>query len=170
MKRMLGLVLFVLALPSSTQAQVPAWAQEIKLGKPLFLTTAAGERIEGVAGQVTPDAILVATPVGVRSVPYRELRRAEKRDALWTGAAIGAGVSAGVSFVVIATNADCTTDHCRSENAAAVIGGAIYGGLIGWGLDALVKGKTTVFDSDMSVRVGMAPKRGGLSAGVTFNW
>ena len=23
---------------------------------------------------------------------------------------------------------------------------------------------------DMSVRVGMAPRRGGLSAGVTFNW
>src|SRR5688500_9290500 len=133
MKRMLGILMFVLAFPLSSAAQVPAWTQEVKLGKPLFLTTASGERIEGVAGQVTPEAIVIATPVGVRSVSYRELRLAEKRDSLWTGAAIGAGVGLGIGIAAVA-NSDCSTSQCSAESAGAVIGAGLYGALIGWGL------------------------------------
>ena len=169
MNRTLAAMIIVLGLPATAGAQPPDWTLKLQLGKPVFLTTQSGERVEGVTGQITPDAIVVSTPAGIRTVPFRELRRAEKRDALWTGAAVGAGVGAAFGIAVVA-NGECKPQQCNAEETGFVIGSALYGALIGWGLDALVKGKTTVFDSDVSVRVGMVPRRGGVSAGVAINW
>lgn len=169
MIRTLALVFVALGLPTVAAAQPPEWTLKLQLGKPVFLITQSGERVEGVTGQITPDAIIVSTPVGIRTVSFRELRRAEKRDALWTGAVVGAGFGAALGIAVVA-NGECVGAPCGAEEAGFVIGSALYGALIGWGFDALVKGKTTVFDSDMSVRVGMAPLRGGASAGVAFSW
>ena len=169
MNRTLAAMIVVLGLPAAASAQPPDWTLKLQLGKPVFLTTQNGDRVEGVTGQITPDAIVVSTPAGIRTIPFRELRRAQKRDALWTGAAAGAGIGAALGIAVVA-NGECRPQQCHAEETGFVIGSAIYGALIGWGLDALVKGKTTVFDSDVSVRVGMMPRRGGMSAGVAIDW
>ena len=65
---------------------------------------------------------------------------------------------------------DCTTDHCVSESIGAVIGAGLYGALIGWGVDALVKGRTTVFRSDAAPGLSVTPRSGGLSARAVFSW
>ena len=160
---------FILLGAVSASAQTPNWTLKINLGKPIFLTTESGERVEGLVGQVTPDAILVATPAGVRSVKYGELRRAEKRDALWTGAAIGAAVGFAAGLATIFTD-DNDCKNCNGEEAAVPIGGALYGALIGWGIDALVKGRTTIFDRETDVAFAVTPKRGGASASIALRW
>ena len=161
--------LLVLACASSAHAQPPDWTLKIKLGQPIFITTESGERVEGAAGQITPDGVLVATPAGVRTVNYRDLRRAEKRDARWTGAAIGAGVGFALGLLALATDdSDCR--NCNGEEAAVPMGGAMYGALIGWGIDALVKGRTTLYDRERPVDVAIAPKRGGVVATITARW
>lgn len=169
MNRLLALLFVTLVVPATAAAQPPAWTLKVQLAKPVFLTTTSGERVEGVAGQVTPEAIVVSTPAGIRTIPYRELRRVEKRDALWTGAAIGAAVGATLGIGVVA-NGECRPQQCHAEETGVVIGSALYGALIGWGLDALVKGKTTIFDTDASTRVGVLPRRGGAAAVVAINW
>ena len=170
MRRLLSTLLVMLIVPASAFAQPPDWTLKLQLGKPVFLTTQAGERVEGVTGQITADAIVVSTPVGIREVRYRELRRAEKRDALWTGAAIGAATGVALGIAVVA-NADCgSSQQCGAEKGGVVMGGALYGALIGWGLDALVKGKTTVFEAESPVRVTVAPRRGGMQANVALSW
>jgi hypothetical protein len=170
MNRLLCVLIACMAIPTPTFAQPPGWTLNLQLGKPVFLTTQSGERVEGVTGQITPDAIVVSTPVGIREVRYRELRRAEKRDALWTGAAVGAATGAALGIAIVA-NADCgTSQECSAEKGGVVMGGALYGALIGWGLDALVKGTTTVFESDATTNVLVAPRRGGMSAAVAISW
>lgn len=166
MTRTIALAIVVLGLPVAAAAQPPEWTLKLQLGKPVFLTTQAGERVEGVTGQITPEAIIVSTPAGIREVRYRELRRAEKRDALWTGAAVGAAIGAAAGIAVV-TNSDCDVN---TECGGVVVGGALYGALIGWGLDALVKGKTTVFEGEPSTKVTLVPQRGGLSAHAIFSW
>lgn len=170
MKRLLSTVIALLVLPASALAQPPDWTLRLQLGKPVFLTTQSGERVEGVTGQITPEAIVVSTPAGIREVRYRELRRAQKRDALWTGAAIGAATGAALGIAAVA-NSDCgSSTQCGAEEGGVVMGGALYGALIGWGLDALVKGKTTVFEAESPVKVTVAPRRGGMSAAVAISW
>jgi hypothetical protein len=161
--------LFVLLGASAAQAQPPDWTLKVKLGQPIFLTTESGERVEGPAGQITPDGILVATPVGVKTVRYGELRRAEKRDAKWTGAAVGAAVGFGIGLLALAADeGDCM--NCNGEEAAIPMGGAVYGALIGWGIDAMVKGRTTLYDRERSVDVAIIPKRGGATAALAIRW
>ena len=163
-------ILLFLGLPAPALAQgPPEWTTKLQLGKPVFLTTESGERVEGIAGQLTADAVVVSTPVGIRTVPYRELRRAEKRDSIWTGVAIGSATGAVIGITAVA-QADCTTSRCAAESGGAIIGAAIYGALIGWGIDALVKGRTTVFRSAAGPTLAIAPRRGGLSASAVFTW
>jgi hypothetical protein len=170
MKRLLSALLVLLVLPGSALAQPPDWTLKLQLAKPVFLTTQAGERVEGVTGQITPDAIVVSTPAGIREVRYRELRRAEKRDALWTGAAIGAATGATLG-IGVAVNSDCgDSRQCSAEKGGVVAAGALYGALIGWGLDALVKGKTTLFEAESTTRVSVAQRRGGMQANVALTW
>ena len=164
-------VAIVLFCAATAQAQPPDWSYKVQLGKHVFVTTDKGERVEGLAGQVTPEGILVATPAGVRTVSYRDMRKVEKRDALWTGAAIGGftGFALGLA-VIIADDGHCSSQACRSEEASVPVGGALYGALIGWGIDALVKGRTTIYDRERPVSVGVAPRRGGAVATITARW
>ena len=126
MTRTIALAIVVLGLPVAAAAQPPEWTLKLQLGKPVFLTTQAGERVEGVTGQITPEAIIVSTPAGIREVRYRELRRAEKRDALWTGAAVGAAIGAALG-IAVAVDADCgSSSQCSAEKGGVVVGGALY--------------------------------------------
>lgn len=160
--------------PSITAAQAPPeWTTEIRLGKPIFAVTATGERVEGVAGQVTGDGVLIATAVGVRTVAYTDIRKLEARDSVWTGVWIGAAIGAGLGLIVALDDSTCPqkTPGCRSEAAVAPLGGAIYGALIGWGIDAAVKGRRTIYESGgsgASVRLDVG--RDGVAARFAIRW
>lgn len=161
------------ALSTEAFAQAPDWTMKITIGKPLYVTMLDGARVEGVAASVTADEISVATLTGVRAVALREIRRVQKRDALWTGAAIGAGVGTLLGVAALAGEdglCDTYGSGCDSEAAAVVIGGALYGALVGWGIDALVKGRHTIFDGPRAPRVSLSARPKGVSARLTIAW
>ena len=169
MTRIFAASIIVLGFAVSAAAQPPQWTEKVKLGKWVYVTTQTGERVDGVTGQITEEGLVVATPVGVRTIPYREMRWVQKRDAAWPGALIGvvAGVAVGI---VWALASDCTYRQCREKERGLVMTGALYGGLTGWIADGQVDGKTTLFQADPSRKVTLAPRRGGVSARVSFSW
>ena len=168
MKRTLFAVIVALGLPAIAAAQPPGWTEKVQIGQPVFITTHTGDRVDGIAGQVTVDGLVVSTPIGTRTVPYREMRRVQKRDPAWTGAVIGAatGIFAGI---VAALVSDCHGRQCQAEEGGLVMAGALYGGLTGWTADFNHSGKSTIFRSEASAKVTVAPRRGGLSAAIAFN-
>ena len=169
MKRTLFAVIIALGLPAVAGAQSPGWTEKVQIGEPVFITTRAGDRVDGIAGQVTTEGLVVSTPIGTRTVPYREMRRVERRDPAWTGAVIGAatGIFAGI---VAALVSDCHGRQCQAEERGLVMTGALYGVITGWTVDFNHSGKSTIFKSDASAKVTVAPRRGGLSAAIAFNW
>lgn len=170
MKNIFGMTAAFLLTASIAHAQTPDWTMGIKLGKPIFLTTESGERVEGVTGQITPEGIMVATPVGVRTVAYRDLRLAQKRDSVKNGVWIGAAVGFGLGLAAVLTDDSECRGECQSEEAAVPMGGALYGALIGWGVDHWIKGKTTLFDRRTDVALSVTPKRGGATASLSLRW
>jgi hypothetical protein len=161
MIRFFRLVAFVALLfcASPVRAQqIPGWTMDVRLGKPLFVTLTNGNRIEGVAGSVTTDGVTVATPVGVMTVKFADIGRVQRRDSVWNGVWIGAATGAGLGIITVAADANDDDYYASAgeERAAVVIGGALYGALIGWGVDALLKGRTTIFDAAGATRVSLA--------------
>lgn len=175
--RCLGALVIALlfGMPSAASAQqLPDWTMGIQLGKPLFVTLQNGDRLEGVAGSVGVNGIEVATPVGVRLAPYGDIRMVKKRDSIWNGVWTGVGVGFGIGLMA-ALSEDCDSVYnnqaCHEMQRAIPMAGAIWGGLIGWGIDAAVKGRSTVFQSNGSgpkVSFNATPK--GVSARLSVAW
>ena len=167
MTRTLAAVLIVLALPAAAAAQTPEWTEKIRMGKWVYVTTQTGDRIDGVAGQITRDGLVLATPNGIRTVPYGDVWRVQKRDSTVNGAVIGA--AAGIAIGIVAALAsDCSGRQCRAEEGGLVMAGALYGGISGWIADGQRDGKTTLFDAGTKVKV--SPRRGGMTALVAISW
>lgn len=172
----LALILVALA-PSIAGAQpaAPDWTLKVKLGKPVFVTMLNGEMWEGIAGQVTSDSVVVSTPAGVRTLPLAGIQKVQRRDALWTGAAIGAVAGAAFGIAEV-QRVDCQPnehpndpDFCDGATPFTVTAAVMFG-LIGWGIDALVKGRSTVFDRSRAPQVSLTlgPKAIGASARISW--
>lgn len=168
---------FLLALlagvPSEALAQAPPdWTLGIDLGKPLFVTLANGERMEGTAGSVSADGVVVATPVGVLTARFTDIRKVERRDPVRNGVWIGAAVGAALGVALALDDASCPydADGCGSGAAVIPVGGALYGALIGWGIDTLIKGRTTLVDTSRAPRVSVAAGPKGVTARLMVSW
>lgn len=166
-------ILAFVCVPSSAFAQSPPeWTLGIRLGKPLFVTLQNGERLEGVAGSVTAEGIGVATPIGVQTAKFSDIRKVERRDSLWNGVAIGAGVGAATGLAASLDDDTCPDNSrgCESLEVPLSVVGALYGALIGWGIDALIKGRTTTYDSGNAPRVSFSATPKGVSARLMVSW
>lgn len=142
-------------------------------GRTVWITDSAGReeemRVVGVSGEV-----VTATAAGgeVRSVRQGDVRRVTVResDPLWNGALIGAGVA--VASGLLLCRASEPWRNCRDDVGPMVRIGAIGAG-IGIGIDALIRGRRTVYDAaPAGARIDAAPviARGtaGLRVAVTF--
>ena len=170
----LALICIVPAVASAQQ--LPDWTLDVRLGRPLYLTLLTGERVEGVAGSVTAEGVAVATPVGVRTARFADIRRVERRDGPWNGIWIGTAVGAALGVAAMASTDGCQeyggygSMTCSDEAGFLVVGGALYGGLIGWGVDTLLKGRSTLFDDAGATRVSLAAGPHGVSGRLTIGW
>ena len=155
--------------------QVPDWTTTVKLGRPLYVTLFSGERVEGIAGTVAPEGISVATPTGVKTVHYDDMRRVEKRDGPWNGILIGTAIGTGLGIAAALSDDGCRNGFvggtvCSDLSAGYVIAGSVYGGLIGWGVDTLNKGRSTLFDNAGATKVSFAASPHAVSARVSLRW
>ena len=168
----LALILVALA-PSIAGAQTaaPDWTLKVKLGKPVFVTMLNGEMVEAVASQVTSDSLVVFTPSGLRTMPLAGIQKVQRRDALWTGAAIGAvaGAAFGAAAVQRCSSTTNDPDLCAGPKAFTVAA-AVTWGLIGWGIDYLVKGRSTVFDRSRAPQVSLTLGPNAVGARASISW
>jgi hypothetical protein len=147
----------------------------MKLGRPVYVTLLSGERIEGLAGSVTPDGISIATPIGVKTAQFSDIRRVQRRDGPWNGIWIGTAVGAAVGVATMLSDDSCSddagfSDACGSEDGYLVVAGALYGGLIGWGVDTLLKGRSTLFDNVGGTKVSFSASPRGASGRISLSW
>jgi hypothetical protein len=170
--RTTALLALVVACPTAAAAQAPpAWASKVKQGKALFVMTTDGEQIEGKAGPVSREGLVVTTSTGPRFVRYDGIFRAERKDSAWSGLAYGAAIGFGVGMISWKTT-DCAGEVLRGFcEGFAALGLVMYtpaAALLGWGIDAAVTGRRTVFEASAPVRVSVAvaPSR----AAVAVTW
>lgn len=167
------LLISALALPAAVAAQVPSapptWAPKIKPGKPVFVTTISGERIDGSAGHVTADSIAIATASGIRAVPLRDVARVEKRDSVRNGILIGAGLGLTAALALRFDKDRCPNrdQECIDSANPVLVGMPLTWGLLGWGIDAMIKRRVTVFDASRS-RVALRIGVGTLGVRIAF--
>jgi hypothetical protein len=158
--RPLTLVLvLVLALPTHALAQPPTerWKRPPPLGKRVFVITNAGDETAGRLEEVTPDGVVLTTATGTgRTIPFSTIRTVQRTDPAWTGLLIGAGagVALGLSLRLQDVDTICPqrSPSCEREVKFAPVQYGIGGGLLGWGLDALYKGRKTFYSAGPASR------------------
>jgi hypothetical protein len=166
-------VLFaVVAYPVTATAQTaPGWASKVKPRKALFIITTDGEQINGKAGPTSRAGLVVLTPAGPRFVRYDGIFRAERKDSAWSGLVYGAAIGFGVGVISWKTT-DCKDEFlnglCESYASMAPMLFTPIGALLGWGMDAAVSGRRTVFEASPPARVSLAV--GPSRAGVAITW
>lgn len=123
----------------------------------------------------TPDALLLWQNGAERRVERSALVRVQKRDSLKNGVIVGAVVGT-VMGLFTAAIADCPSNHAEgclgSRAGLAVLSAVTYTGM-GVGLDALVRGRTTVYDRESRLQrssVAASVSRTHVSLGFGLRW
>jgi len=155
------LVLFS-AATASAQTAAPArpdLGDLLSPGMTVWITDASGQeqraRIIGVSG----DAVTTSADGVSRRLATNDIRRVEVRqsDSLLNGALIGAGVAIASGLFL------CTTtepwQNCRDDVGPMLLFGAIGAGA-GIGIDALIRGRRTIYAAHRGASVRVAPVLG----------
>ena len=162
----------VVACPTLVAAQsMPEWARKVKTGKAIFVMTTDGVQIEGKAGPVSREGLVVVTHTGSRVLRYEEIFRAERKDSAWSGLAYGAALGFGVGVISWKTT-DCAGEVLRGFcEGMAGLGVVLYtpaAALLGWGIDAAVTGRRTIYEASPPPRVTL--KLSPAHGAVTIAW
>jgi hypothetical protein len=150
---------------SAVKARVPA-------GDVVKVTDATGATIKGRMTSVTPDAVQVAAPGGVRRIAVEDVRHIQWRrpDALLNGTLTGAAIGAAPGIYWLIADPNECNGLCPEEYGL-IAAGALVGALI----DRAVRKEVTVYSAVANPRrrfVSIAPlvtkARAGASLTVRF--
>jgi hypothetical protein len=177
LKRFAALILVSAWAGSAVSAQTPQGATRsldstLTPGMTAWITDSAGReektRITGVSG-----GIVTATAGDeIRRLPTTDVMRVRVRhsDPVINGALIGAG--AAVASGLFLCNLTEPWENCRDDVGPMLRIGALGAG-IGIGIDALIRGRTTIYEAPPgSTRLHAAPivgrRTGGLQLSLSF--
>ena len=165
--------------PARSEAQaVASNFEEVRFrlatGDTVYVSRNNGQEQEARVLGVSPSSLAVSIGGIRRDLSEREVTRIRQRlpDPLWNGAVIGAagGLGIGVTYLLTGVIESCDT-------ACGAIEVALYGGLgavIGVGVDALIKGRKTIYatgrepSTNVVVRPILRSNDKGLSVSVQF--
>jgi hypothetical protein len=145
------IVLIACAVPAAAQEAVPGWDGLATSNlDTVHVLDDMGSETTGTLIGIDADSISLLVNGNERSFERARVRRLQKRgDSLKNGALIGAGVGVVLASITAAV-ADCPTASDTSGPGAkvglAILGTAIYTG-VGVGIDALVTGRTTMYEA-----------------------
>jgi hypothetical protein len=112
---------------------------------------------------LNPDSLLLLVNGVERRFDIADVARVQKRDSLRNGTIIGAIVGVGMGLVAAGLS-DCPGEHpggnCAGFRAAGVaVSTGVYAGL-GAGIDALVRGRTTIYAASQATPAGAMSEPG----------
>jgi hypothetical protein len=131
----------------------------LRPGMTVWITDSSGHELEARVVNVSEDAVTTSADGLSRRLPASDIRRVEVRqsDSLLDGALIGAGAAIG-SGLFLCTRTE-PWDNCRDDVGPMLRIGLIGAG-VGIGIDALIRGRRTIYGADRGVSVRMAPLLG----------
>jgi hypothetical protein len=164
-----------LVWPASASAQEPSPAPGVRLGAlpTVFVRDVAGTETQGKLLRLDDDVIVVLVDGQRRQFELSGVASVQKRgDSVRNGAIVGAAIGFGLGFLT-SDLADCQTPegygqcHTGARVAFTAMSTAIYG-LLGAGIDALVPGRTTLYQRP--VGAGSAPAGRSIAMTWALRW
>ena len=114
--------------------------------------SASGQELRGYIVELSPTTLAMLVDGRRIEMPLENVVRIEARnDSLKNGAIIGASIMAGLSAL------GCAEYRRSSVCATSTIMYVGFGTLIGAGIDALHKGRTTIYSKPPAVSLAVAP-------------
>ena len=155
--KLLGVMLVVSLVPAAVSGQDAESTWPVlapPAGSTVYVRDSSGVETSGGLLRLNPDSVVLLVGGTERRFEAARVTRIQKRgDSLRNGALIGAVVGVAIGAFV-AGIADCpgtrTGGGCPGNRAAAfVISTGTYAA-IGTGIDALIRGRTTLYESPAS--------------------
>lgn len=173
-------ILAVVLAPGAAFAQDTAsawpWPDMEKAGLPtVYVRDDAGTESSGKLLRFDPDAIVLLVDDVERRVEAARVRRIEKRgDSLRNGAIAGAVVGAAIGLIGMGL-ADCPGSDpggsCPGARAALVLLSSGIYAAVGTGIDALVVGRTTLYEAPATMRPSTPlPNGRRIAVGLSVRW
>lgn len=141
----------------------------------VYVLDDTGGEVSGRLLRLDPDSLVLLVGDTERRVDAARVRRIEKRgDSLRNGAFIGAIVGAAMGVIVTGI-ADCPGSDpggsCPGARAAGFVLSTGAYAAIGAGIDALIVGRTTLYEAPAaSPRSARTPHRGRAAFNVALQW
>ena len=158
---------FVLALllPAAVHAQAPPGQQ----GEEVIVTqSASGTELRGRMVELSRTTLGMLVNGTRVDVPIENVLRIDARtDSVRNGALIGGGIFLGLATLTCATGFADEPAQC----AAGIVFNTLFGTLAGAGIDAMHKGRTTIYSKPPAgMALAVAPTRKGARAQLTLRW
>jgi hypothetical protein len=177
LKRIAVVVLFVIATNPAISAQTHpsadgSIAAALIPGTTAWITDATGREEKARIVGLVDDTVTTAAAEGTRRLRTADITRVRVRqsDSVLNGALVGAGVAVGSGLLLC--RAMEPWENCRDDVGPMLKIGALGAG-IGVAIDALIRGRKTIYDAPHgSTRLLAAPlvgrRAGGLQVSITF--
>ena len=158
----LALLLPAVALAQGRKPVPPSRSAE----EVIVTQSTSGQQLRGYLVQLSPTTLAILVDGERVDVPIDNVLRIEGgNDSVKNGAAIGAAIGGGLTALScgasLGSSGICVT--------AAVFYTGI-GALMGAGVDALHKGRTTIYSKPAAVTLAVAPVRKGARAQLAIRW
>jgi hypothetical protein len=162
-----------IALGQSTSERWPGLASSQL--QTVYVLDRSGVETTGKLLGLSPDSLVLLVADSERRFDRADVARIQKRDSLKNGTLIGAAVGVAMGLVAAGIS-DCPGTHpggaCPGFRAATVVASTGVYAALGVGVDALIRGRTTLYEarSQSPRRPALGPATAGGVAAVAVSW
>jgi hypothetical protein len=165
MKLIVPAALALFLLPAPAHAQVPRQQTREEV---IVTQSTTGEEIRGQIVEFSSTTLALLANGRRIEVPIDRVLRIEARtDSVKNGALIGAAVMGGLAAL------GCASVSGPGDRAVCAWGAAVnlgFGALAGAGIDALHKGRSTIYSKPSPIAMAVAPARQGARGQIRISW
>jgi hypothetical protein len=166
--RTIAALVLALLLPAAALAQDRAAkpAPPLRMSEEVIVTqSTSGEELRGFLVELSPTTLAMLVDGRRVDVPLERVLRIEGRnDSVKDGAAYGAAIGGGLTAL------GCGQALGNGYCVTVAIFYAGLGALTGAGVDALHKGRTTIYSKPAAVSLAVAPAPKGVRAQLKLRW
>ena len=141
----------------------------------VYVLDRSGIETTGKLLGLSPDTLVLLVADVERRFDRADVARIQKRDSLKNGTIIGAAVGVAMGLVAAGVS-DCPGTHpagaCPASRAAIVVVSAGTYAALGAGVDAVIRGRTTLYEAppQSPTRSALGPATAGAVLAVAVSW